>query len=596
MQRKGKFLIASVAIALALSGCTNSNNTPDPNDFGDLKGCTPVVAAVSSEKVNLFTELANRFKDSPEGKALSTCAAIVPRDVASGEAARLLKLGWPSDQTDKPRPAIWSPASKSWVDNVADSQGAALVPNPTSFARTPVVIAMPERMAKTLGWPDKPIGLRDLHDLCLDPQGWGKFGGASSIWGKFKLGKTNPNTSTTGLNVLLMQNYTAAGKTKELTEADVAAGAQFSKELESCVIHYGDTTGNVLDRVYKRDQNSQGLNYVSAIAVEETSVINYNLGNPTSRVVKADEQLTKPKERLVAIYPSEGSLESDNPIVALGAPADWVTPEQRTAAEAFAKFVQTPAAQSVLGDFGFRPLDPAAKPGGLVTAEYGVDPAKPTTLLEKPSVPVVSSATSQWEDVRKPSSVRELIDISGSMRESAGEGMNMSRMDGAIASAVDTLDHFRPSDEVGVSAFTTDIPNNIAELRAVKPLGGDRENLAAEIKKLVPMNGTPLYDVISQAQKDMKKNAQPGRINAIIVLTDGQDSGSRISLDDLKRQLRGPDEGDDPAPVRVFPIIYGGEASPDALRQIAEASGGQVFNAADPRRINLVFRSVVNNF
>lgn len=596
MYRKS-WVIAALTATLALSGCTNSTTkTADPNDFGDTGGCTPVAVAVSSEKVNLVTKITEEFNNSQAGKNLQPCAKFFVTDVASGEAARLLKLGWPSEETDKPRPAIWSPASTSWVAQVADSQGTALVPNPTSFARTPVVIAMPERMATTLGWPNKQIGLKDLHDLCLDPKGWGKFGGASSIWGSFKISKTNPNTSTTGQNVLLMQNYTAAGKKEALTEADITAGTQFSKELESCVTHYGDTTGNVLDRVYKRDLNNQGLNYVSAIAVEETSVINYNLGNPTSKVVQPGEQLTKPEERLVAIYPTEGSLESDNPLVALGTPASWVTPEQRKAAQELIKFAQTPPAQALLGDFGFRPLDPAAKPGGLVTQENGVDPTKPTVLLEKPSVPVTSAALSQWEDVRKPSRVLEAIDISGSMRESAGSGTNMSRMDGAISSAVDTLDHFRPTDEVGVWGFTTDIPDNIAELRALKPLGGDRENLASEIKKLVPLNGTPLYDTIAKAHVEMKKSAKPGQINAIVVLSDGEDSGSRISLDTLKRQLRGPEEGDDPTPVRVFPIIYGQDAPPDALREIAEASGGQVFNAKDPRRINLVFRSVVNNF
>ena len=133
----------AIVATLALAGCTPSPTpTNNGNDLGDLGGCTPVVAAVSSEKVNLFTELATRFKDSPEGKALSTCAAIVPRDVASGEAARLLKLGWPTDQTLAPRPVLWSPASTAWVADVADSQGKALVPDPVSFARTPVAIRL----------------------------------------------------------------------------------------------------------------------------------------------------------------------------------------------------------------------------------------------------------------------------------------------------------------------------------------------------------------------------------------------------------------------------------------------------------------------
>ncbi|HEX7483615.1 MAG TPA: substrate-binding domain-containing protein [Candidatus Saccharimonadales bacterium] len=595
MQRKGKFWIASIAIALALSSCTNAPDGPsDPDNIGN---CTPVFAAVSSEKVNLVTELNTKFKESPEGKALEealgNCVAIVPKDVASGAATDLLKAGWPTENTLAPRPAIWSPASSSWVASVAESKGKELVPNPVSFARTPVVMAMPVQMARTLGWPDKPIGLHDLHDLCLDSKGWGKFGGGATTWGNFKLGKTTPTTSTTGLNIVLMQNYAAANKTSGLTEADITAGNQFSKELESCVIHYGDTTGSVLERLYQKNS----LSYVSAIAVEETSVINYNLGNPKSQVVKAGDELTKPDEqnRLVAIYPTEGSLESDNPIVALGKSATWVTDEQRTAAEAFIKFVQTPIAQNILGNFGFRPADPAAKPSGLISAENGVDPTKPTVRLETPSVAVASAATKQWIDVRKPARVEIVLDISDSMNDSIGG--NDTRISMAKKSASSVIGHFRGSDQVGVSAFTTDGKNSIySQLRPLSPLGSSGETLKDDILAIQTGVGTPLFDAIGLAFERVKEGAESGQINAIIVISDGMDNASRMDADDLKRLLRGSTEGNDPAQVRVFPIIYGEEAPADVLREIAEASGGQVFNAKDPRRLDQVMRSVVNNF
>jgi len=592
--------IVSAAVLL-LAACT-STDTGDPSgdgqgDFGYTGDCTPVYAAVSPEKVNLFTDLANRFEDSAEAKALSSCAKILPYSVSSGEAARLLKAEWPKDQTTAPAPIIWSPASSTWVAQVADSQGANLVPDPVSFARTPVVIAMPEQMAQTLGWPGKDLGLGDLNDLCLNPQGWGSFGGASGLWGDFKLGKTNPNTSTTGLNVLLMQNYAASGKTEGLSPKDVAKGADFSRELESCVIHYGDTTGNVLKRVYDRDQDGQPLNYVSAVAVEETSVINYNLGNPTSSVITDDTKLVPPGEKLVAVYPKEGSLVSDNPIVALGTTASWVSDEQRTAAEAFKKFALTDEAQKLLGDYGFRSYDPKIPATGLVSAQYGANPDKPVTYLEQPSVETVSAALDQWEEIRKPSSVLLLMDVSGSMGDDSGTGK--SRMQEAINGAVSTLGHFRPTDELGVWVFTTGIKSsvgdNVVELRPVTPLAGGQETLAQEIKKLTPKEGTPLYDSIDTAFDYMMARAQEGRINAIVVLTDGEDTDSRVDLDELKRALRGPAERSDPLQVRVFPIVYG-SADKGALSEIAEASGGQVFDASDPRRLKLIFGSVMNNF
>ena len=607
--RLSRVVAAFIAVGIVLSGCSLGSSEDDTTSDFDFGDCTPVIAAVSPEKVNMFTELSVLFEKSEEAKSLDTCARVAPVDVGSGEANRLLKDGWPTDQTVKPQPVLWSPASTSWINDVADSEGEALVPNAQSFARTPVVFAMPEPMARTLGWPDEPLGIKDLHDMCLDPQGWGKFGGASALWGSFRIGKTNPNTSTTGLNTLLMQSYAASGKQAGLAEADLAAAEQFSREFESCVIHYGDTTGNVLKRVYDRDLNGQPLDYVSAIAVEETSVINYNIGNPTSAVLKTNDEgkqyitdpaqpIVPPSEKLVAIYPEEGSLQSDNPIVALGGPnAPWVTEDQRIAGEAFIKFVLSDTAQEVLDDFGFRKLDPAASLAGLFTPENGVNPDLPAIMLEQPSVSVVAAAKDQWEQIRKPSSVLVLVDVSGSMGDDAGNGQ--SKMKAAIESANATFKHFRPTDELGVWAFTTDVESavgkNVIELREVKPIGGDAENLRREMEKLQPVKGTPLYDSVSKAYKYMSDRAEPGRINAIIVLSDGNDEGSTMSLDKLLRELKSSSEGGDESLVRVFPISYG-QAVTGPLTDIAEATGGQVFDASDARRINLVFQSVVNNF
>lgn len=592
----GGLTVALTMLLSACSGAPNTSNPTSPNE-GDFDGCTRVVAAVSPEKVNMFTEMAVKFKESPEGKALDKCATIVPVSVSSGEASRLLKQGWPTDQTTKPQPVIWSPASTTWTADVADSQGQALVPEPQSFATTPVVLAMPERMARALGWPDKPIGLQDIEAICTDPQGWSKFGGGAATWGAFKLGKTTPMTSTTGLNTLLMQAYAASGKTTGLTPEDVANSRKLTEQLEKCVIHYGDTTGSMLQRVYDRDQNGQSLGYVSAVAVEETSVINYNAGNPTSAVVDPATKLTPPREKLVAVYPSGGSLVSDNPVVVLGTQAPWVNDEQRTAAQAFKKFVMTDAAQSILGNYGFRPADPKAKPTGKVSAEFGANPDLPTVILEKPSVASTAAVVQLWNEVRKPSSVLVLMDVSGSMADPSGSGN--SRMTDAIEGAVSTLGHFRPTDELGVWVFSTGLSSpageNIAVVRDVKPLGGEAEILGNHLRQLAPVQGTPLYDSIGVAFKHMYERADTGRINAIVVLTDGQDTNSRIDLDSLKRALRAPDESNDPLQVRVFPIVYG-EASPQALTEIAVASGGQVFDASDPRRLTLVFQSVMNNF
>ncbi|SFS13237.1 Ca-activated chloride channel family protein [Microbacterium sp. cf046] len=599
--RSGLAGLVILSTAIALSGCFGggSEDGGDGGDFAD-DGCTHIVVATSSEKVNMLDALAKAFKDSPEMKALDTCATVRPINVSSGDATRFLTASdevWPSENQEM-WPTLWSPASTVWTERVAAAGSPALVGEPESFTRTPVVFGMPAAMAKALGYPQSPISITDLEQLCSNPDGWGSVG--KDIWGSFKISKTNPNTSTTGLSAILMQSYEASGKTSDLTADDVAAASDFSRVFEECVIHYGDTTGKVLTTLYDETQNgAAGSGYVSAVAVEETSLLNYNQGNPDSHTVQPGETLTPPKEKLVAIYPEGGSMWSDNPITVLG--AEWVTPVQAEAGAAFAAFLQTEPAQQILPQFGFRPLDESVALGKLFTEDYGVDPAGPAVTLPRPAVDVVSAAIDQWTQIRKPSSVLELIDISGSMDDPIGDGR--SKLDGAIEGAQATLTHFRSTDEVGVWAFTTDIESeagkNIAVLRNVEPLGSDRESLDSSLDDLryATREGTPLYDAIAIAYDDMKERAEPGRINAIVVLSDGQDTDSTMSLDSLIAKIsQATREGGDDAPVRIFPIAYGEGANTADLQRIAEATGGQWFDASDAAKIDLVFASVINNF
>ncbi|MDQ0646385.1 Ca-activated chloride channel family protein [Microbacterium natoriense] len=601
LRRTPAAIAATALIALVLSACTPGDDTGTDTEGQGFPsdGCTHITIATSSEKVNMLDKLAEAFKDSPEHDGLKTCATVRPINVSSGNAARYLTAGddWPSDDHDL-WPTLWSPASTVWTDRVAAAASANLVGEPASFTRTPVVFGMPEPMAKALGWPDKPISITDLSQLCQDPEGWGSVG--KDIWGAFKISKTNPNTSTTGLSTILMQSYEASGKSADLTSADVDAAADFSRVFEECVIHYGDTTGNVLSTLYDETQNgSNGSAYVSAVALEETSLLNYNQGNPDSHTVQPGETLTPPKTKLVAVYPAGGSMWSDNPVTVLG--AQWVTAEQRTAGEAFAAFLQTTDAQKILPEYGFRPLDESVPLGKLFTANFGVDPAQPAVTLPKPDVDVISTAIDQWTQVRKPSSVLELIDISGSMDDPIGDGR--SRLDGAIQGAQTTLDHFRSTDEVGVWAFTTGISSDAGEgiqiLRDVTALGSDGEKLDSSLEDLhyAQRNGTPLYDAILTAYEAMSERAEPGRINAIVVLSDGEDTDSATSLDSLIAKIgKSTKEGGSDAPVRIFPIAYGEGADTSALQRIADATGGQLFDASNAERIDLVFASVINNF
>ncbi|RJS46944.1 substrate-binding and VWA domain-containing protein [Nocardioides cavernaquae] len=591
-------IAAASTFAAACSTGTGGNGGGPEGAAPGEDGCTSVVVATSSEKVNLIEKLGEDFKQSQLHDGLDECATIYPINVSSGNGAKILGAdpdSWPL----KDRafwPTIWSPASTVWTDRV-EAAGNDGVAGATSFARTPVVLGVPESMAKALGYPQKPISLQDIGRLVSDPKGWSSVG--KPLWGDFKIAKTNPNTSTTGLSIILMQSYAASGKAKDLSTADVAKAKEFSRTFESGAIHYGDTTGAVLKTLYDGTRNAGGSAYVSAVALEETSLFNYNKGNPDSHTVQPGEDLVPPREKLVAVYPSGGSMWSDNPAVVLDEP--WVNAAQKAAGKAFVDFLQTKPAQEVLPSYGFRPVLNGVDVSQDLNASIGIDPAQPKVTLPKPTPEVVSAAIDQWLEIRKPSAVLELIDISGSMDEGIGDGR--TRLDGAIDGATGTLDHFRPSDQVGVWAFTTDVRSDLGEnLVPVHPfgaLGSGREKLEGQIEDLAHARrgGTPLYDAISKAYDYMVKNAQPGRINAIVVLSDGEDTDSETSIDSLLVKInRSAKEGAADTPVRIFTIVYSDDANKNVLARIAKASGGQSFDASDPERIDAVFASVINNF
>jgi Ca-activated chloride channel family protein len=84
-----------------------------------------------------------------------------------------------------------------------------------------------------------------------------------------------------------------------------------------------------------------------------------------------------------------------------------------------------------------------------------------------------------------------------------------------------------------------------------------------------------LLDAVYTAYEGLQEIADSERINAIVVMTDGQENYSSISQRELTRYMRQGNETG--VPVIVFAIAYGGDADYDTLRALAEATEGQVF-------------------
>jgi Ca-activated chloride channel family protein len=574
---------------------------PDTSDLSDADpgDCVVVDMAVSSEKIALLTELADDFNDSDLAEVGDQCVFVRPRSVASGAAANLIVDGWPNPEVNGEPPVIWSPAASGWAGIVNQRAGQTLAPAGTPFMLTPLVIAMPQPMAESLGWPDEPLGFADLATLAENPDGWAAVGHPE--WGPFRLGKTNPNYSTSGLNFTVAQYYAATGKRAGLTTEDLArpAAVDFATQIESAVVHYGDITMTFLNNWFAADLRDTALTYASAVAVEEKSVIDYNLGNPDG-VLSPGEEPRVPRVPLVAIYPEEGTLFSDSPFIVLD--TEWVDADEKAAAALFEEYVQQPENQAKVLEFGFRPNNPAVPLADPIVAANGVDPAQPTTELEVPSPEVLIGILDSWAELRKDARVLLVLDISGSMGDLGGG--DKTKLDLAKEAAVSSLDQFKDADEVGLWVFSTDLGGpdpNVLDLVPVAPIGSQRDVLAQQIQNQRPTNGTPLYAVTEQAYETMLEGYDPTKINAIVLLTDGQNDDGEPGDDEdqfaeLIQSLQAGSEGSSSQPVRLFTISYGEEADVVTLRTIAQATRAATYNASNPATIEQVFTAVISNF
>ena len=588
-------LVLILVVRALVTGGDDSGSTASPTSTaGPRTGCTELKVTASSEKAALLSGIAadyNRAGREVDG----TCVDVTVTSKASGGATEALARGW-NEQVDGPRPDVWSPASRSWSvllqQRTAAQDKGDLVPADTpSIAQTPLVIAMPKPMAEALGWPGKDLGWADVLALTRDRQGWGGKGHAE--WGQFKLGKTNPQFSTSGLNATIVAYFAATGRSSDLSARDVADPkvVAYVRAIEQSVVHYGDTTLTFLENLYQAAAAGRGLTYISAVTVEEKSVWDYNQGNPSGDPTTLGQR-GKPRVPLVAVYPKEGTLVSDNPYVVLS--AEWVDDAKKRAAADFLAFVTEPAQQKRFTDAAFR--DATGKPGAALTTANGALPAKQLSLIDPPAPAVLDQVATSWEKLRKRARVLLVLDTSGSMGAGVPSGGG-SKLDLAKKAALQAVTQLAPDDELGLWTFSTPAPGDAKPYRELVPTGKVSAVLPAyqqKVKALEADGGTALYTTTRDAVGQVQDTFDRDRINAVVLLTDGKNEyPADNSLPKLLTDVGGEDTD---TSVRVFPIAYGNAADLGILKQIAASSRAAAYDASDPASITNVLTAVLSNF
>jgi Ca-activated chloride channel family protein len=540
---------AGLLVVLALlAGCKKS---ADPPDRRDQPGSTRPTAkpaetltlriAYGSEKKVWFEEAVAAFHSSnpktPSGKTIK----IETKPLGSGEAAQVILDGSFKAHVYSPASAAYlAIINQAWMTAPSQPHAKPLAPAGDPVVLSPIVIGMWRPMAEALGWPTKDIGWKDIIKVSKDPKGWGSLGHPE--WGAFKLGHTHPEFSNSGLLAVLAETYAGAGKQRGLTRADLdnKVTQTYLGDIENAVVHYGKSTGLFTEKMLET-----GPAYMSACVTYENLII---------------ESYAKPNNApfpLVAVYPVEGTFWSDHPYSILD--AEWVTTDDKAAAQAFLAFLKTKPMQQRALALGFRPADSSIAIGAPVDEQHGVDAKQPETLLELPPGDVLAHLLEVWRQYKKTASVTIVFDKSGSMR---GQPLKEAK-----AGARAFLQGLGDRDSVSLLFFDTDV----ADPTPPELLGKARPKLEQQVENVFADGGTSLYDAVAAAYTAALARAkrEPGRIHAIVVMTDGRDENSKTKLEALSKRFT-PEN----APVKIFTIAYGDSADPTVLQQIAKAAQG----------------------
>ncbi len=518
---------------------------------------SPVMAPVLQEMASSFNSLDLR---TPDNKKMTLwIVPVVPEQMVKDA------LGLPNYQAISPDSSLWlDQLEQDWAarqtDESSDTQipiGQRRISAQTRYAVSPIVIAAWEQVARELGWPTRPIGWQEIQDKATkDPN--------------FKWNHAATNNAS-GLLATLAEFYAGAGLTRGLTveAATNQATLDYVQAVEGTVRFYGEGEEVIIQRLAE-----EGRSFLDAFVAQERIVLDWNSRNPN--------------DPLVAIYPAEGTLWTDHPLALLELGTQphelAVTDNQRLTYQAFSDFLLAPDTQSRFLALGYRPADLSLEldaAGSPFAENSRVDWRQPQTTLQMPSPSVIQVVRNVWYYTKRPTNVYLVVDTSGSM-----EGNKIVRAREALAAFVQQIQGDR--DRLGIVEFGSGT-KNFLPLRVMDESA--RRDTLNVIDDMDAFGGTALVDAVYAAVTDIAAQDDPGAINAIVVMTDGQENESYYRLHDLEALL---DTTGSARPV-IFTIAFGDDADEPLLTEMTRIGAGQ-FRRADETDIEELYRIISTYF
>ncbi|WP_033442483.1 substrate-binding and VWA domain-containing protein [Saccharothrix sp. NRRL B-16314] len=244
-----------------------------------------------------------------------------------------------------------------------------------------------------------------------------------------------------------------------------------------------------------------------------------------------------------------------------------------------------------LAEHGLRRPDGTAGPTSGRTTAATVPP------VAVPDTDVADEMLNQWAAINLSGRLQILLDVSGSMAQPV-PGTRLDRMAVTLKATEAGFELVKPTTKVGISLFSTNLDGD-RDHRELLPARTVSEHLAgdslAKLRAVRAIEGgaTGLYDSVLATYRAARQNWEPGRLNVVVVMTDGRnEDADGITSDTLLAELRALQD-----PRRPLPLVglgIGPDADLAELTAIATATGGRAFSTPDPAAIDSIFHGALS--
>jgi Ca-activated chloride channel family protein len=411
---------------------------------------------------------------------------------------------------------------------------------------SPVVLGVKQSKAQAWGWVDRTdLTWKDVVDR------------ASS--GELHFAMTNPTSSNSGFSALVGVASALSGKGDALQEADIAAISPTLKDFFKGQALTAGSSGWLADQYVANQANLDGIiNY-------ESVLLGLNQGG-------------KLQEPLVLVYPKEGIITADYPLMLL-------KEDKRAEYDKLVDYLRSADFQKEIMEKTLR------RPVNNQVALSAAFPGQLLIELPFPSREEVVNALlfSYLNEQVKPSHTYYVLDTSGSMRgERMTDLMNaMDNLTGADQSLTGRFAMFRNREKVTILTFDTSV-NGAADFEVDTNQPDSLNAIREHVHGFEADGGTAIFSALQSAYQlaEQARQQEPERIYSIVLMTDGENNNG-ISREEFEQYYQ---SNADLNGIRTFTILFG-DANPDDLKAVAALTSGRMFDASQTA-LQTIFKEI----